>query len=51
MFENEKFVNYIITYTNHMPFTTEKGNCRKLLKLDYLSENNLEELPKDYVYP
>ena len=34
-----------------MPFTTEKGNCRKLLKLDYLSENNLEELPKDYVYP
>ena len=51
MFENEKFVNYIITYTNHMPFTTEKGNCRKLLKLDYSSENNLEELPKDYVYP
>ncbi len=51
MFENEKFVNYIITYTNHMPFTTEKGNCRKLLTLDYLSENNLEELPKDYVYP
>lgn len=51
MFENEKFVNYIITYTNHMSFTTEKGNCRKLLKLDYLSENNLEELPKDYVYP
>lgn len=51
MFENEKFVNYIITYTNHMPFTTEKGNCRKLLTLDYLSENNLEGLPKDYVYP
>lgn len=51
MFENEKFVNYIITYTNHMPFTTEKGNCKKLLTLDYLSENSLEELPKDYVYP
>ena len=44
MFENEKFVNYIITYTNHMPFTTEKGNCRKLLTLDYMMELLLNEL-------
>lgn len=51
MFESEKFVDYIITFTNHMPFSVEKGNCRKLVTEDILKENNLEELPKDYVYP
>ena len=30
-----KFVNYIITYSNHLPFTTDKGVCRKLIKKDY----------------
>ena len=30
-----KFVNYIITYSNHLPFTTEKAVCRKLVKKDY----------------
>ena len=30
-----KFVNYIITYSNHLPFTTDKAVCRKLVKKDY----------------
>ena len=51
MFESKKFVDYIITFTNHMPFSVEKGNCRKLVTEDILKENNLEEIPKDYVYP
>lgn len=51
MFENEKFVNYIITYTNHMPFSSEKGTCKKLLTLDALNELGLEQLPEDYAYP
>lgn len=38
MFGSEKFVDYIITYTNHMPFSPEKGNCKMLLDLD--SEEN-----------
>ena len=33
--DSGKFVNYIITYSNHLPFTTDKGVCRKLVKIDY----------------
>lgn len=51
MFSEEKFVNYIIAYSSHMPFTTEKGVCKKLIEEDYLKENNLEELPEDYTIP
>lgn len=51
MFSEEKFVDYIITYSSHMPFTTEKGMCKKLVTEDILKEQNLEELPKDYVLP
>jgi phosphoglycerol transferase MdoB-like AlkP superfamily enzyme len=32
---SDKFVNYIITYSNHLPFTTDKAVCRKLVKKDY----------------
>jgi len=36
MFKSEgKFVNYIITYSNHLPFNSSKGVCRMLLNLDY----------------
>ena len=36
MFKNEgKFINYIITYSNHLPFTTSKGVCRQLVEIDY----------------
>ena len=30
-----KFVSYIITYSNHLPFSSSKGVCNQLLKLDY----------------
>ena len=33
-----KFANYIITYSNHLPFSTTKGVCRKLLNIDYEKE-------------
>ncbi len=51
MFASEKFVNYIITYSGHLPFTTEKGVCKKLVEEDILKELNEEELPKDYTLP
>ena len=51
MFSDDKFVDYIIAYSNHMPFTTEKGVCKKLVTEDILKEQELEELPKDYVLP
>ncbi len=35
MFTQEnKFVHYLITYSNHMPFTTKYGVCRQLLNQD-----------------
>ena len=40
MFKQEgKFVNYLITYSNHMPFTTKNGVCKQLLNQDL--ENGL----------
>ena len=51
MFPEEKFVDYIITYSGHLPFTTEKGVCRKLVIEDVLKKENLEELPNDYILP
>ncbi len=41
MFGSEKFVDYIITYTNHMPFNPEKGNCKMLLDLDKKENENV----------
>ena len=39
MFNNTgKFINYIITYSNHLPFNASKGVCNKLIKLDYSNE-------------
>lgn len=40
IFSREKFVDYIITYTNHMPFNPEKGNCKMLLDLDSKDAEN-----------
>ena len=51
MFSEEKFVNYIITYSSHLPFTTEKGVCKKLVIEDTLKKLGLEELPEDYILP
>lgn len=36
----EKFSNYIITYSTHLPFSTEKGVCRMLLEKDYATKLN-----------
>lgn len=45
MFKNEgKFIDYIITYSNHLPFTTSKGVCRQLINIDYAEQ--LEPLSK-----
>lgn len=42
LFNNpDKFVSYIITYSNHLPFNSSKGVCNRLIKLDY------EEVFKD----
>ncbi len=51
MFSEEKFADYIITYSGHLPFTTEKGVCKKLVTEDILKEQGLEELPSDYILP
>lgn len=32
---NEKFMYYIITYSNHLPFSSSKGVCKKLIYEDY----------------
>lgn len=51
LFSEEKFVDYIIAYSGHLPFSTEKGVCKKLIEEDKLKELNLEELPDDYILP
>lgn len=43
IFSEEKFVNYIIAYSSHLPFSTEKGVCKKLVTEDILKELNLLE--------
>jgi len=49
MFKGEgKFVNYIITYSNHLPFNSSKGVCRMLLNLDYNDKiNNMSKSEQD----
>lgn len=39
---NSNFVNYIITYSNHIPFSTDKGVCKLLVELDQ-EESGSEE--------
>ncbi len=50
MYPENKFVDYIITYSGHLPFTTEKGVCKKLVTEDILKEQELDELPKTMYY-
>ena len=46
MFKNTgKFINYIISYSNHLPFDSSKGVCHQLLKKDY--EKKLEKMDTD----
>ena len=46
MFKNTgKFVNYIITYSNHLPFDSGKGVCKQLVSLDY--ENDMIDMTSE----
>lgn len=41
IFNNEsKFANYIITYSNHMPFNTKAGVCKRLMENKYADTIN-----------
>jgi len=41
--ENSLFVDYIITYSNHMPFNINKGVCKQLVTEDIIKELGLLE--------
>ena len=46
-----KTISYIITYSNHMPFTTEHSMCRELLNIDYadkIKDMKYDEITKFY---
>lgn len=43
MFSSEKFVNYIIAYSSHLPFSTTSGVCKKLVTEDIIKEKGLYE--------
>ena len=46
MFKNTgKFINYVISYSNHLPFDATKGVCNQLIKLDY--EKQMEKMDSD----
>ena len=51
LFNSDKFVDYIIAYSSHLPFSTSSGVCKKLVIEDKLKELGIEELPKDYILP
>lgn len=38
--EDKKFLDYIITYTGHLPFTNKKGTCKRLYNEDIEKEMN-----------
>lgn len=42
--ENKNFVDYIITYSGHIPFTNTKGVCKMLYELD-----ELDNVEKEFV--
>ena len=41
LFENKKFVDYIIAYSSHLPFSTSSGVCKKLITEDIIKELKL----------
>ena len=43
MFSEEKFVNYIIAYSSHLPFNPTSGVCKKLVTEDLIKELGLME--------
>ena len=50
--EENKFLDYIITYSNHTPFSTEKGVCKALVYEDVTKDLNDEDIKnKNYTIP
>ncbi len=52
MFKQQgKFANYLITYSNHMPFSNKRGVCRQLLNKDLenglIEKNDLNDLTEE----
>lgn len=45
--EEGKFINYLITYSVHMPFSPEKGMCKQILKSQEDLEDKKELLKED----
>ena len=45
--KSQKFVDYIITYSNHLPFSPTKGVCQMLNKLDGIEEDSLNMTEED----
>lgn len=43
LFSEEKFVDYIIAYSSHLPFSTTSGVCKKLVTEDIIKESGLYE--------
>jgi len=43
---DKPFVDYIITYSNHMPFTNQKGVCKLLYELDNPITEETEEIER-----
>lgn len=44
--EDTKFVDYIIAYSSHLPFTNTKGVCKMLYDLDHADDINNEIITK-----
>ena len=43
-----KFMNYVITYSNHLPFSSTKGVCKKLIYDDYKTKfENMTDIEKE----
>lgn len=49
--EDNKFVDYIITYSNHLPFSSTSGVCKMLLELDNKQEedNNNQNIENEKI--
>lgn len=45
--KDTKFVNYIITYSAHLPFTNTKGVCKQLYNLDNPNNEEIIEMTEE----
>lgn len=48
--EDRKFVDYIITYSNHLPFSSTSGVCKMLIGLDNIqTEENVDNITSNKI--